>query len=95
MRKGPGKETTFGLDLSSFPLLLTVAKRRSSQPVLCQVNPFPPHFSVECAEEGAAPGRVADLRRGDGLSAQNVPEHRRLRGRTGGCTHGRLNLGGR
>lgn len=57
--------------------------------------PFSVVFPSERAAEGAAPGRAADLGRGDGLAAQDVPEHGRLRGGAGGRPHGRQHPGGR
>lgn len=45
--------------------------------------------------EGAAPGRSADLGRGDGVAAEDVPEHGGIRGRAGGRPDGRQHPGGR
>lgn len=45
--------------------------------------------------QGPAPGCFADLRRGDGVSAENVPEHGGLGGRAGGCLDGSQHPGRR
>lgn len=54
-----------------------------------------PFLLLERPEEGAAPGCPADLRRGDGISAEDVPEHGGLRGGAGGCPDGGQHPGGR
>lgn len=54
--------------------------------------PFP---ASERPAEGAAPGRLADLRCGDGISAEDVPEHGGLRGCAGGRPDGSQHPGGR
>lgn len=45
--------------------------------------------------QSAASGRPPDLGRGDGVSAEDVSDHRRLRGSPGGRSDGRVHAGRR
>lgn len=63
--------------------------------MIADFYPFSIIFPSERAAEGAAPGRAADFGRGDGVAAQNVPEHGRLRRGARGRLDGRQHPGGR
>lgn len=66
------------------------------QPSPCgSSHSFFPLSCPERAPEGSAPGRAADLGRGDGIAAEDVPEHGRLGGRAGGRPDGSQHPGGR